>query len=258
MKILEDLAEQVSSIAKVEAAAKLDGRNMTMVLAPDRRAKQAVRKPGSPDGARPAGAGPGEGDAVSGTDGPQASPGRTSTLRLSWAACVHLHLQPPWLASSPAAAALRPWCLPLPRQPRYQKRPVPAAPVAAAEPTLVPAAPTVAADPEPAVVTGPAPATPAPAANSVAGRRSHTPGAPTGYRLAAPSGPVAEPPNRRHRWQPPPSVPPRGPSSVPEGRLHFPFCYLVPSVPCWVTSTRCSTGCQRGHVEAQGTSKPER
>jgi translation initiation factor IF-3 len=44
MKILNDLAEQVSSIAKVEAAPKLDGRNMVMVLAPDRRARQAARK----------------------------------------------------------------------------------------------------------------------------------------------------------------------------------------------------------------------
>jgi translation initiation factor IF-3 len=44
MKLLEDLAEQVSSVSKVEAAPKLDGRNMIMVLAPDRRAK-AARKP---------------------------------------------------------------------------------------------------------------------------------------------------------------------------------------------------------------------
>jgi translation initiation factor IF-3 len=49
MKILEDLAEQVSAVAKVEAAPKLDGRNMTMVLAPDRRARQAARRPGMPD-----------------------------------------------------------------------------------------------------------------------------------------------------------------------------------------------------------------
>ena len=48
MKILEDLAEQVSSVAKVEAAPKLDGRNMVMVLAPDRRARQAARKGGRP------------------------------------------------------------------------------------------------------------------------------------------------------------------------------------------------------------------
>jgi translation initiation factor IF-3 len=44
MKLLEDLADQVSAVSKVEAAPKLDGRNMVMVLAPDRRAK-ATRKP---------------------------------------------------------------------------------------------------------------------------------------------------------------------------------------------------------------------
>ncbi len=52
MKILEDLAEQVSAVSKVEAAPKLDGRNMVMVLAPDRRAKAARKpSPARPDGA---------------------------------------------------------------------------------------------------------------------------------------------------------------------------------------------------------------
>lgn len=53
MKLLEDLAERVSAVAKVEASPKLDGRNMTMVLAPDRRARQPVRKPGSPEPTEP-------------------------------------------------------------------------------------------------------------------------------------------------------------------------------------------------------------
>jgi translation initiation factor IF-3 len=44
-KILDQVAESVASVAKVESAAKLDGRNMIMVLAPDRRAQ--VRKPTS-------------------------------------------------------------------------------------------------------------------------------------------------------------------------------------------------------------------
>ena len=44
MKILEDLAEEVAAVAKVEAAPKLDGRNMVMVLEPDRRAKPPARK----------------------------------------------------------------------------------------------------------------------------------------------------------------------------------------------------------------------
>jgi translation initiation factor IF-3 len=41
-KILDQVAESVSGVAKVEAAPKLDGRNMIMVLAPDRRGQ--VRK----------------------------------------------------------------------------------------------------------------------------------------------------------------------------------------------------------------------
>jgi len=78
MKILEDLAEQVASVAKVEAAPKLDGRNMTMVLAPDRRAR-AARRPG--DSARngtPAGSAPTEGPSTDGSSG--AVQGGPSTL----------------------------------------------------------------------------------------------------------------------------------------------------------------------------------
>ena len=41
MKILENVADQVKDIAKIEAAPKLDGRNMIMVLAPDRKAQAA-------------------------------------------------------------------------------------------------------------------------------------------------------------------------------------------------------------------------
>jgi translation initiation factor IF-3 len=45
-RILDRIAEQLPA-AKVEAAPKLDGRNMIMVLAPDRRARQASQaKPG--------------------------------------------------------------------------------------------------------------------------------------------------------------------------------------------------------------------
>ena len=42
-RILDQVAETVASVAKVEAAPKLDGRNMIMVLAPDRRSQ--ARKP---------------------------------------------------------------------------------------------------------------------------------------------------------------------------------------------------------------------
>jgi translation initiation factor IF-3 len=48
-RILDQVAETVANVAKVEAAPKLDGRNMIMVLAPDRRAQ--ARKP-SGNGAR--------------------------------------------------------------------------------------------------------------------------------------------------------------------------------------------------------------
>ena len=44
MKILEQVAENVASLAKIEASPKLDGRNMTMVLAPDRKAQAAKKE----------------------------------------------------------------------------------------------------------------------------------------------------------------------------------------------------------------------
>jgi translation initiation factor IF-3 len=49
-RILDQVADKVAGVAKVEAAPKLDGRNMIMVLAPDRRGQAQVRKP-SPNGA---------------------------------------------------------------------------------------------------------------------------------------------------------------------------------------------------------------
>jgi translation initiation factor IF-3 len=59
-KILDNVAEQVAPGAKVEAAPKLDGRNMIMVLAPDRRAQQAVHatRAAEADHGNGAGAGP--------------------------------------------------------------------------------------------------------------------------------------------------------------------------------------------------------
>ena len=45
-KILDHVAETVGPVAKVESEPKLDGRNMIMVLAPDRRAQQAGRSTG--------------------------------------------------------------------------------------------------------------------------------------------------------------------------------------------------------------------
>src|SRR5436305_2291852 len=44
LRILDRVADKVNDLAKVEAAPKVDGRNMIMVLAPDRRAQQAAAK----------------------------------------------------------------------------------------------------------------------------------------------------------------------------------------------------------------------
>jgi translation initiation factor IF-3 len=40
-KILDRLADELNGTARVESEARLDGRNMVMVLAPDKRAKQS-------------------------------------------------------------------------------------------------------------------------------------------------------------------------------------------------------------------------
>lgn len=59
-KILDNIADQVASVGKVETQARLDGRNMTMVLAPDRKKAQkrehaaeaaVIPAPTSPNGA---------------------------------------------------------------------------------------------------------------------------------------------------------------------------------------------------------------
>ncbi len=42
-KILDEVAEQVASVGKVEAWPRLDGRNMTMVMAPDKGGKPAPK-----------------------------------------------------------------------------------------------------------------------------------------------------------------------------------------------------------------------
>ncbi|MGY6502272.1 MAG: translation initiation factor IF-3 [Acidimicrobiales bacterium] len=43
-KILDEVAEVVSDVARVEVVPKLDGRNMIMVLAPDKKAQAAAAK----------------------------------------------------------------------------------------------------------------------------------------------------------------------------------------------------------------------
>ncbi len=63
-KILDRIAEQMDGMGKSESVPRLDGRNMVMVLAPDKRAKQSA-----------ASRGPGHnGDSHSAADGPAPSP----------------------------------------------------------------------------------------------------------------------------------------------------------------------------------------
>jgi translation initiation factor IF-3 len=52
MKILDHVANEVADVAKVEATPKIDGRNMVMVLAPD-RTKKPVTKPRTPSTSSP-------------------------------------------------------------------------------------------------------------------------------------------------------------------------------------------------------------
>ncbi len=75
--ILDRVAEEVDGAARIESEARLDGRNMIMVLAPDKRAKQsAAARAGreqTPETASPS-AGPG-GDTEVPTQSGAASPG---------------------------------------------------------------------------------------------------------------------------------------------------------------------------------------
>ena len=53
-KILDRLAERVDGMARVEAEPRLDGRNMVMVIAPDKRAKQSAAARATRDDHEPA------------------------------------------------------------------------------------------------------------------------------------------------------------------------------------------------------------
>ena len=53
-KILDSIADHVSAMGKVETHARLDGRNMTMVLAPDKRAQAAAKRDPQRDAVRAA------------------------------------------------------------------------------------------------------------------------------------------------------------------------------------------------------------
>ena len=57
-KILDQVAETVADIAKVEVYPKLDGRNMTMVLGPDKKAQAAAEKRRQTEGSEGSGGAP--------------------------------------------------------------------------------------------------------------------------------------------------------------------------------------------------------
>ena len=67
-KILDEVAERAAGVAKVEASPKLDGRNMIMVLAPDKRAQQQQQAKAKQAPA------PAEGAASNGEAAPAAAP----------------------------------------------------------------------------------------------------------------------------------------------------------------------------------------
>jgi len=74
-KILDQVAEAVAEQGKVEIYPRLDGRNMTMVLGPDKKAQAAAeKKRTSPDTATPPGSEPTASDAPAEQPAPAASP----------------------------------------------------------------------------------------------------------------------------------------------------------------------------------------
>jgi translation initiation factor IF-3 len=58
MRILNKVAEIIGPAAKMEAVPRLDGRNMTMVLAPEKKAPPAKQKAPRPEGAADAASAP--------------------------------------------------------------------------------------------------------------------------------------------------------------------------------------------------------
>ena len=73
-RILDRIAEQTEGIAKVESEARLDGRNMVMVLAPDKRAKQSAASRHRDEGGQGAEAAPGTNEDVAALNGAADAP----------------------------------------------------------------------------------------------------------------------------------------------------------------------------------------
>jgi translation initiation factor IF-3 len=74
-RILDRVAEELGDSAKIESEPRLDGRNMVMVLAPDKRARQSAASRAARDGAAASDAVvPGEGDPAQNGDAPAGAP----------------------------------------------------------------------------------------------------------------------------------------------------------------------------------------
>jgi translation initiation factor IF-3 len=78
-RILDNVAEQVGPIAKVEASPKLDGRNMIMVLAPDRRSQRRQQPPRDTESAEPGGPSPSSNGRTDATPAPTAAAAASET-----------------------------------------------------------------------------------------------------------------------------------------------------------------------------------
>jgi translation initiation factor IF-3 len=77
-KILDQVAEQVNGTARIESEAKMDGRNMVMVLAPDKRARQSAAARAARDeetGGRHVAVVPGEEEVAESTGASENGPG---------------------------------------------------------------------------------------------------------------------------------------------------------------------------------------
>ncbi|HEX3540613.1 MAG TPA: translation initiation factor IF-3 [Acidimicrobiales bacterium] len=175
-KLLDQVAEQVGPIAKIEAAPKLDGRNMIMVLAPDRRSGPPQSAPAARAGARPATKPPTESPSAGRIPPPPTATSATPAPEEPSAAPTTSPT-----ATSPATSAA----------PATPAAPVPATPVPVPE-TLEAPAPVPAADPAPVPATEATPATPAgsTATPPPNGRVTGSPAPTTG--AASASGPADE------------------------------------------------------------------
>jgi translation initiation factor IF-3 len=176
-KLLDQVAEQVGPIAKIEAAPKLDGRNMIMVLAPDRRAAQSAaagrtggNRPAAPKGDQAAPA-----PDISDPATQSASPASDATAPATQSASPASDpTAPATQSASPVSDA--------PDAPQASPAPASSSPAGAAPSSPAPASPA----PAPAVPASPVAATP-----SVPSNRPPATPPPNGRTPSAPAAPAA-------------------------------------------------------------------